>query len=62
MYKKMWLKCPQCGKRFKRGEIHHLSSFPFCSRRCKLNDLWGWLENKYKITTSLNMERNENDD
>ena len=58
----MWVKCPQCGKKILKDEVHCSSYFPFCSRRCKLADLEGWLKNRYKITTPLNAERSEDDD
>lgn len=37
--------CPTCKKAVEKdGE-----AFPFCSQRCKLVDLGGWLEGRYVI-------------
>jgi endogenous inhibitor of DNA gyrase (YacG/DUF329 family) len=44
--------CPCCGAFFVPGsnpEPTGTSSFPFCSRRCKLIDLNAWLEADYRI-------------
>ena len=44
-------RCPRCGKMF----VGHTSSsyFPFCSRQCKLVDLEGWFEDRYRISTAI---------
>lgn len=47
-------KCPNC------NEPTNISSEnqyrPFCSERCKMIDLGGWLEEKYTIADSVNEE------
>jgi endogenous inhibitor of DNA gyrase (YacG/DUF329 family) len=53
---KTWVNCPYCGKRVNKDETKHSTHFPFCSRRCKLADLEGWLGNRYKIPAFLNTE------
>ncbi|MBU0534425.1 MAG: DNA gyrase inhibitor YacG [Candidatus Omnitrophica bacterium] len=58
----MQIKCPQCGKKICKDEKHDLPNFPFCSKRCKLVDLGGWFDNRYKIVSPLENERNNNDD
>ncbi|MGZ0019582.1 DNA gyrase inhibitor YacG [Nitrosomonas sp. wSCUT-2] len=42
--------CPQCGK----PVIWQTSSFfrPFCSERCKLNDLAQWAQESYRVPDS----------
>jgi len=38
------LRCPVCGKRF---EAESSLAMPFCSQRCRLIDLYRWLDEKY---------------
>jgi len=41
------VRCPICGKRVPwEGNPHR----PFCSERCKLVDLDGWLSENYRIS------------
>ena len=40
------VRCPQCGRRTPWAEN---SSRPFCSERCRLVDLEGWLTGRYVI-------------
>ena len=58
----MCVKCPQCKKTINNEDIRCSPYFPFCSRKCKLVDLEGWLKNRYKITTPLNTERSNDND
>ncbi len=58
----MRVKCPQCGKDVHKNKKLESGYFPFCSRRCKLADLGGWFDNKYKITSTLNNDGNKNND
>ena len=40
------VRCPQCGRRTSWAEN---PSRPFCSERCRLVDLEGWLTGRYVI-------------
>jgi len=37
-------RCPQCRKQFDPADS---PSLPFCSERCRLVDLGGWLDERY---------------
>ena len=50
-------KCPTCRK---AGNWHEGRYAPFCSHRCKLIDLGGWLDEKHVIATPLRPEHLEN--
>jgi len=55
-------KCPVCHKKvtYFPGEFSEKSEyFPFCSRRCKMIDLGAWLDEEYKISSSLK-QKDEN--
>jgi uncharacterized protein len=41
--------CRQCGKILRYSKVSDLPYFPFCSERCKLLDLGGWLGEKHRI-------------
>ena len=41
--------CRVCGKAI----VETLRTFPFCSDRCRLLDLGGWLDESYKISRIL---------
>ncbi len=43
----MTAKCPHCGKETNIDERN--PSRPFCSERCKLIDLSGWISGAYRI-------------
>ena len=46
--------CPVCHKPVKaspQDRAQETQFFPFCSRRCKLVDLGGWLDAEYKIVS-----------
>lgn len=43
-------RCPQCGK---PAAVSGDPAAPFCSKRCKLNDLARWLGGDYCISTPL---------
>jgi len=47
------LACPRCGRMSEYQTLADLPSFPFCSRRCKLIDLGGWLDEEHRISTPL---------
>jgi endogenous inhibitor of DNA gyrase (YacG/DUF329 family) len=40
------VRCPTCSKEIEEP-IKELS--PFCSSRCRLSDLGGWLDGRYRI-------------
>ncbi len=49
-------RCPICHKQVKvssQEQAEEAKFFPFCSQRCKLVDLGGWLDGKYKIISEL---------
>jgi endogenous inhibitor of DNA gyrase (YacG/DUF329 family) len=49
--------CPQCGKSVPWNEA---SAFrPFCSERCKLNDLGQWAAEAYRIPETEQKNHNE---
>ncbi|WKZ58036.1 MAG: DNA gyrase inhibitor YacG [Bdellovibrionota bacterium] len=37
-------RCPSCRKPFESSDF-----FPFCCQRCKVLDLGGWLQERYRI-------------
>jgi uncharacterized protein len=41
-------RCPTCKK-----EFNSTDSFPFCSERCQLIDLWNWFNDEYKISEPI---------
>lgn len=44
-------KCPICGT--ERDSLDANKSFPFCSEKCQLVDLWGWFNEEYIVPESL---------
>jgi uncharacterized protein len=55
----MPLKCPRCGKEtsFEGNPFR-----PFCSERCKLIDLGGWISGTYRIPTVENSDEESSGD
>ena len=51
------IRCPTCRK---RGNWLDGKFAPFCSHRCKLIDLGGWLNAEHVIATPLRPEHLEN--
>lgn len=50
--------CPQCGKKVIWEKTHRFR--PFCSLRCKTNDLSQWAQESYRIPESeKNLEDKE---
>ncbi len=43
------IKCPVCGK---KTQWKNNPYRPFCSKECKLADLYGWLSEEYRIKIS----------
>ena len=49
----MIFKCPTCGKQVQwDGNIFR----PFCSERCKINDLAAWADEKFVISEQIDLE------
>ena len=42
--------CPQCHKEW---ETEENADFPFCSRTCKMLDLYSWFSEEYVISEPL---------
>ncbi len=40
------VQCPVCGRQF---DSETVDCMPFCSERCRLLDLGGWLDEKYGL-------------
>ncbi len=52
----MTVKCPRCGTE----TAYEGNSFrPFCSERCKLIDLGGWIEGSYRISSKVKDEEED---
>ena len=49
----MKLPCPYCRARLEAASPDHLPHLPFCSARCKMADLHGWLTDQYVISRPL---------
>lgn len=49
-------RCPRCRKSF---DVEYPGVLPFCSPRCKLADLNGWLEEAYALPTNLEADPDE---
>ena len=45
--------CPVCEKAFPAGVEPGLSSFPFCSDRCRKVDLLRWCDGRYAIVEEI---------
>jgi endogenous inhibitor of DNA gyrase (YacG/DUF329 family) len=43
-------RCPIC-KKLTNSEVH--GEFPFCSERCKLQDLGNWASEKYVVSEPI---------
>jgi endogenous inhibitor of DNA gyrase (YacG/DUF329 family) len=44
-------RCPRCKRPTPEGSFE--PPFPFCSQRCKLVDLDGWLSERYVVSEAL---------
>lgn len=49
--------CPICDAELATNAATTSPLFPFCSRRCKMIDLYRWTEGKYAIIDPLTPER-----
>jgi len=45
--------CPICGRELPESVDKTAVMYPFCSRRCRMVDLGGWLEELYVVPTPL---------
>jgi len=55
-------RCPVCHKTVKgsaQKQNEEAKFFPFCSQRCKLVDLGGWLDGRYKIISELQSQESD---
>jgi endogenous inhibitor of DNA gyrase (YacG/DUF329 family) len=52
----MRTKCPNCGK---ETEIESNKWRPFCSKSCKILDLWNWVNEAYAIKIDENINQKE---
>jgi len=46
-------RCPWCERVYRRAESR---DFPFCSSRCRLLDLGGWLDGAYAFSRPISEE------
>ncbi len=51
--------CPICKKTLESSlkDFKNHAFFPFCSERCKLVDLQGWLSERYRFSSPLKDEK-----
>ncbi|GAQ95589.1 hypothetical protein TAGGR_362 [Thermodesulfovibrio aggregans] len=59
----MKIKCPVCGK---ETTLENNPWRPFCSKSCKIIDLWNWFHEQYSIKVEevdekINIEEEEDD-
>jgi uncharacterized protein len=54
--KKIKVKCPKCEKDF---FYYDSESRPFCSDRCKMIDLGGWMTESYAVPSQSPLELDE---
>ena len=52
------MRCPTC-KRLRDDAQAPAPFSPFCSQRCKLADLHGWLNDRYVISEELPFDESE---
>jgi endogenous inhibitor of DNA gyrase (YacG/DUF329 family) len=50
--------CPRCKRPLVEGAFE--PPFPFCSQRCKLVDLDGWLSERYVVSEAVPVEEDGN--
>jgi uncharacterized protein len=50
--------CPTCKRPLPEDTVGPV--FPFCSQRCKLVDLDGWLSERYVVSDALPFEEGDN--
>ena len=48
------IKCPVCKTVLEEcDDLKKKGLFPFCSEKCKMNDLYGWFTGEYTISRNL---------
>ena len=47
-------RCPYCRTQIEVASPEALPHVPFCSERCKMADLHGWLTDKYVVSRPVN--------
>lgn len=52
------INCPQCGKKVAWEATNRFR--PFCSERCKTNDLSQWAQESYRIPETATDAENQN--
>lgn len=55
----MKIKCPKCGK---EAAFENNPWKPFCSKSCKILDLWDWLHESYSIKEEIKEYLNEREE
>jgi hypothetical protein len=50
------VKCSICGTRFQSEQSE---AMPFCSERCRMIDLHGWLQERYSVPVERDPEQDE---
>lgn len=58
-FRTMKHRCPIC--KVETDSVLH-KDFPFCSERCRMQDLGNWASEKYVISTPVQPEESESDD
>jgi len=46
-------RCPYCRRELEIGSLTDLPHMPFCSERCRMADLNGWLSGHYVISRPI---------
>lgn len=54
------IRCPRCQQETVYSEQNPFR--PFCSERCKINDLGAWASENYRIPDKENTQSNRNED
>lgn len=43
-------RCPHCRREIEAPGLEAVSYAPFCSKRCKMADLYNWLDERYTVS------------
>ena len=46
-------RCPHCNRAIEVASLADLPFLPFCSERCKMADLHGWLSDRYVFSRPI---------
>jgi len=49
--------CPTCGKITQAARREDATYRPFCSHRCRMIDLGKWLNEEYRVSEPLDVDR-----